>query len=112
MEHLLIRVTDLAIVAPYVLRVVFEDGNEQTVDFEPVLYGHYYRPLRDVEFFNQVRLDPEVRTLVWPNDADFERIAMLIFDRERSEVGMVRRAFRLTRRRWSSNSRGGGNGCA
>ncbi len=72
MEHLLIRVTDFAIVAPYVLRVVFEDGTEQTINFEPVLYGHYYRPLRDVEFFNQVRLDPEVRTLVWPNDADFD----------------------------------------
>ena len=29
-------------------------------------------PLQDLAVFNQVRLDPEVRTLVWPNDADFD----------------------------------------
>ena len=28
--------------------------------------------LRDLEVFNQVRIDPEVETLVWPNGADFD----------------------------------------
>jgi hypothetical protein len=28
--------------------------------------------LRDLNLFNQVRLDSEVRTLVWPNGSDFE----------------------------------------
>jgi len=28
--------------------------------------------LRDLTLFNQVRLDPEIHTLVWPNDADFD----------------------------------------
>ena len=72
MEHVLVRVTGFTISAPYVLRVLFDNGVEQTIDFEPVLYGHYYRPLRDPDFFNQVRLDPEIHTLVWPNDADFD----------------------------------------
>ena len=31
-----------------------------------------YSPLRDVALFNQVQLDPEVHTLVWPNGADFD----------------------------------------
>ncbi|MBK7219210.1 MAG: DUF2442 domain-containing protein [Candidatus Promineofilum sp.] len=44
----------------------------QTIDFEPVLHGYLYGPLRDPELFNQVRLDPEIHTLVWPNDADFD----------------------------------------
>ncbi|MBX7251100.1 MAG: DUF2442 domain-containing protein [Candidatus Promineofilum sp.] len=72
MKHLLVRVADFQNVAPYTLRVTFDDGTAQTIDFEPVLYGHYYGPLRDLELFNQVRVDPEVHTLVWPNDADFD----------------------------------------
>jgi hypothetical protein len=72
MKHLLIGVVDFKIVGPYTLRVVFDDGEERTINFEPVLYGHYYGPLRDLKLFNQVRLDPEVQTLVWPNEADFD----------------------------------------
>jgi hypothetical protein len=72
MEHLLVKVVDFSILDSYKLRVVFEDGVEQIIDFEPVLYGYYYGPLRDLELFNQVRLDPEIHTLVWPNDADFD----------------------------------------
>ena len=52
--------------------IKFNDNTEQTIDFEPVLHGEIYSPLRDLSVFNQVRLDPEVRTLVWPNDADFD----------------------------------------
>jgi hypothetical protein len=31
-----------------------------------------YGPLQELHVFNQVRLDPEVHTLVWPNGADFD----------------------------------------
>jgi len=72
MTHLMVKVTDFAIVGPYTLRITFDDGTEQTINFEPVLHGYYYTPLRDLDFFRQVRLDAEVATLVWPNDADFD----------------------------------------
>ncbi len=68
----LYRVTAFEVVAPYALRVEFDDGTTQTIDFQPVLAGQIYGPLRDLAQFNQVRLDPEVHTLVWPNDADFD----------------------------------------
>jgi hypothetical protein len=42
------------------------------IDFAPVLAGPLFGPLRDPELFRQVRLDPEVHTLVWPNGADFD----------------------------------------
>jgi len=31
-----------------------------------------YGPLHDVSIFDQVRLDSEVSTLIWPNGADFD----------------------------------------
>ena len=72
MSHPIYRVQLVEIVADYTLRVSFDDQTEQTIDFRPVLAGELYGPLRDLSFFNQVRIDPEVKTLVWPNDADFD----------------------------------------
>jgi len=72
MTHPICRVRRSAIVAPYTIRVGFDDGSEQTIDFLPVLAGELYGPLRDLQLFNQVALDNEVHTLVWPNGADFD----------------------------------------
>ena len=72
MEHILMNVVDVEIARPYTLRLVFDDGSERVIDFQPVLCGFYYGPLRDLDFFNQVRLDKEIGTIVWPNDADFD----------------------------------------
>ncbi len=72
MKHPLYRVTAFEIVGPFSLNVRFDDGTEQRIDFQPVLYGGLYGPLRDVTVFNKVALDREVHTLVWPNGADFD----------------------------------------
>jgi len=72
MIHPIYRVVDFKIVAPYTLRLHFDDGTEQTIDFKPVLAGELYAPLGDLSLFNRVRIDPEVHTLVWPNGADFD----------------------------------------
>jgi hypothetical protein len=72
MEHPVHRVTDFQKVGPFTLRVVFEDGTTQVVDFRPVLAGEIFGPLGDPEVFDQVRLDSEAGTLVWPNGADFD----------------------------------------
>lgn len=71
-EHRIYRVCKLAVVAPYTLRVGFDDGTEQTIDFEPVLAGELFGPLLNQSVFDQVKIDPEVHTLVWPNGADFD----------------------------------------
>jgi hypothetical protein len=65
-------VTDFEIIADYILHVKFDDDTEQVINFEPILHGELYGPLRDLRLFRQVRLDPEVATLVWPNGADFD----------------------------------------
>jgi hypothetical protein len=72
MTQALHRVTGLQIVGPYRLRLAFADGVVREIDFLPVLAGAMYGPLQDQGLFNQVRLDPEVHTVVWPNGADFD----------------------------------------
>lgn len=72
MSHALYNVTASETVKPYTLRVRFSDHTEQVIDFQPVLHGEMYAPLRSLDYFNQVRLDPETKTLVWPNGADFD----------------------------------------
>lgn len=72
MNHRLCRVVSFEHTAPHSLRVHFDDGTHQLIDFRPVLAGQIFEPLRDVRLFNQVRIDPEVHTLVWPNGADFD----------------------------------------
>lgn len=72
MKHGIYRVQSFDILSPYTLRIRFDDETEQVINFEPVLVGELFGPLRDLELFNQVRIDHEVHTLVWPNGSDFE----------------------------------------
>jgi hypothetical protein len=93
MSHPIHRARSFEIVAPNGLRVRFDDGTEQTIDFLPILAGELYGPLRDLELFNQVRIDPEIETLVWPNGADFDPATL--HDWPANEA-----AFRDLARRW------------
>ena len=72
MNHSIYRVVSFEIVGAHTLRVTFDDGTAQTVNFAPELAGEIYAPLKDLTMFNEVRIDPEVHTLVWPNGADFD----------------------------------------
>ena len=49
----------------------FSDGAEGEVDLSNELYGPIFESLRNVEVFRQFTVHPELRTLVWPNGADF-----------------------------------------
>jgi hypothetical protein len=72
LPHPIIRVTSCRQVGPFTLNLEFDDGGSQTIDFEPVLFGEIFEPLRDPQFFAQVKIDPACHTLIWPNDADFD----------------------------------------
>ena len=72
MKHPICRVRGFTCVGDYTLCVTFDDDTEQVIDFQPILAGELLGPLRDLTLFNQVQVDPEVHTLVWPNGADFD----------------------------------------
>jgi hypothetical protein len=95
MPHLIVKVVSFEIVGPYTLRIVFNDNTQQIINFKPVLNGYYYSPLRDLELFNQVRIDPEIHTLVWPNDADFDPTTLYKWHEGDGEELAVRLAHRI-----------------
>ena len=107
MIHALHRVTDFQIVGPHRLRIAFRDGLVREIDFRPILAGALYGPLRDRNVFDQVRLDPEVHTLVWPNGADFDPATLhewsellpAVEERARSweSAGVLNKAIQRTR---------------
>jgi len=72
MNHRICHVRRFEIVGAYTLQIEFDDRTQQTIDFQPILAGELYGPLRDRALFDRVGIDPEVRTLVWPNGADFD----------------------------------------
>jgi hypothetical protein len=92
MQHPIFRVQRFQIVGPFKLRVGFDDGTEQLIDFRPVLAGELFEPLTELSLFNQVAIDPEVHTLVWPNGADFAPETLHDWPRYEAEmVAMARR---------------------
>jgi hypothetical protein len=55
----------------YSVRLRFEDGTTGEVDLSYLLeYGGVFQPLRDPDYFGQLRADSEAGTIVWPNGAD------------------------------------------
>jgi Protein of unknown function (DUF2442) len=66
----MLRVTSVKPLDGYRLRVAFNDGVERDVDCAFLLHGTLGEPLHDPEYFRQVRVDAEARTVVWPNGLD------------------------------------------
>ncbi len=67
------RVTGVRHIQDYRLELSFADGTTSELDFRSRIAGRggVFTPLEDLQFFRQVRLDPEAGTIVWPNGVDF-----------------------------------------
>src|SRR5437868_1858485 len=72
--------------APYTMKVDFNDGLSRQIDFRLALVGEMHGPLQDLKLFEQVTLDPEVHTLVWPNGADFDAATLHDWPENADEV--------------------------
>lgn len=69
MEQLM-DVTAVEVIGEYQLRLSFEDGTVGDVDFSSRRWKGVFEPLRDPSHFAQVRVDPELGTIVWPSGVD------------------------------------------
>lgn len=65
-----LKVTDVEALDTHRLRVSFNDGVVRDVDCSFLFHGALGEPLRDPEYFRQVRVDDEGGTVVWPNGLD------------------------------------------
>ena len=54
MTHPIYRVISFEAVGPYTLKIDFNDGTSQTIDFQSILEGELFGPLADETLFNQV----------------------------------------------------------
>ena len=66
----MLRVIAVTPLKPPSLRIEFSDGLVRDIDCGFLLHGTLGEPLKDPEYFRQVRVDDELRTIVWPNGLD------------------------------------------
>jgi hypothetical protein len=92
----MVAVTTVEPLGGYKLSLIFDDGSKRVVDLTADLWGPMGEPLRDPSVFRQVRVDPELRTIVWPNGFDLDPTCSTV---------EARRTYRL--RRPSSRPRNG-----
>ncbi|MBE9202645.1 DUF2442 domain-containing protein [Synechocystis salina LEGE 06099] len=57
----------------YKLYLRFEDNQDGIVDIQKqVEFTGVFEPLKDLEYFAQVKVNPELGTIQWPNGADLD----------------------------------------
>lgn len=66
--HFLPTVIRAEYLGGYMIKLTFNDGVEQSIDFAQWLEGPMFQPLKDVEYFQRFFL--EGGTVTWPNGAD------------------------------------------
>ncbi len=67
------RIIEVNHIEAYRLELIFDNGEKADLDFRDRIVGRggVFAPLEEIEFFSQVKVDPEIGTLVWPNEVDF-----------------------------------------
>lgn len=66
----MLKVTAVKPLDAYKLEIEFNDGVVRVVDCSFLLHGTLGEPLRNLDYFRQVRVDHDTRTIVWPNGLD------------------------------------------
>ena len=67
----MLNVREVNVRGDFRLWLRFNDGAEGEIDLREYLTGPVFEPLRAPVAFATVGVDPESRTIAWPNGADF-----------------------------------------
>ena len=69
----MVDITEVEVVRDRVVRLWFSDGSERVVDLSPLLWGPAFEEIaNNDDQFAQIRVDPEIGTITWPNGADLD----------------------------------------
>ena len=66
------RIAEVRHIRAYRLELTFTNGEKAELDLADRIVGRggVFAPLEDIDFFKKVKVDPEIGTLVWPNEVD------------------------------------------
>ena len=70
----------------YVLRLTFDDGTQQTIDFKPILLGPLFGALSDLSLFKRVCVNPDTGTIEWLNGADLNPSLLYEWPKHRDRI--------------------------
>jgi hypothetical protein len=92
----LLKIDAVEPLAGYWLRLTFSDGAIKDVDVEQILeHGPVFSAIHDDRnVFEQVRVNPETRTIRWPGDVDLDREVLYGRFEPDSGVKIARRTVR------------------
>ena len=68
---MIIGVKEVEYIQNFKLRVVFDNSVKKMVDLGNYLDGEIFEPLKNIEYFKQVKVDKDIETICWENGADF-----------------------------------------
>ena len=68
---MIIGVKEVEYIQNFKLRVVFDNSVKKMVDLGNYLDGEIFEPLKNIEYFKQVKIDEDIETICWENGADF-----------------------------------------
>jgi hypothetical protein len=70
-------VIDVELKGEYRVYLRFDDSKTGLVDVAKLVeFSGVFAPLREQAYFDQVRVDPDLGTIVWPNGADIDPIVL------------------------------------
>ncbi|HXH81853.1 MAG TPA: DUF2442 domain-containing protein [Candidatus Tectomicrobia bacterium] len=74
---MLVDVVDVESRGGYRLWLRFSDGTEGEIDLRPdLIFQGVFAPLREPGYFARVQVNPDLGTICWPNDADWDPVAL------------------------------------
>lgn len=69
----MVHIVGVELADPFKLVLEFNTGERKLLDIEQYLRGSVFQPVReDPGYFNRVKVDEELGTIVWPNGADID----------------------------------------
>jgi hypothetical protein len=70
---MLVDIVGVTVLDGHKLRIRFQDGVEGDVDLDALVrWEGVLEPLRDAARFAELRVNPELGTICWPNGADLD----------------------------------------
>jgi hypothetical protein len=70
-------VVEVQLLGGYRLHIRFDDGVSGSIDVSDMVDFHgVFAPLKDPLYFAQVRVNPDLGTIVWPNGADLDPVVL------------------------------------